>query len=153
MSASISDIQYPHCPVSGRLSDENAARLVAGMVTALVAVSAVTGAWWPIPIVFFDFLWRGLVTTSPSPLSWLSAAILRALKVSPRPSDAAPKVFAARIGLVFSTAIGGFLVVGQARAALVASLMLIAAAGLQAFAGVCVGCRLYDAWRRATDRS
>ena len=55
------------------------------------------------------------------------------LRLSPKPVDAAPQKFAARIGIVFSALSGLLFVAG----------VLVVCATLEAALGYCVGCKVY----------
>ena len=65
------------------------------------------------------------------------------LRLSPKPVDAAPQKFAARIGIVFSALSGLLFVAGVPAAAVVVAGVLVVCATLEAALGCCVGCKVY----------
>ncbi|MCZ7585976.1 MAG: DUF4395 domain-containing protein [Deltaproteobacteria bacterium] len=66
------------------------------------------------------------------------------MKVTDRPIHAAPKLFAAKIGFVFSVAIAVMWYTGAGAAAIAAASLLASFAALEAFAEICVGCWMYS---------
>lgn len=153
MNAVTEHAEYPYCPYVGHPAEENAGRLVAFFTAVLVAVAALTPAHWLAAVAFLDYLWRGLVTTAPSPLTRLSTSILHRLRITPQWTEVAPRLFAERAETALAAAICGFFAVGQMLHASLTATVLVIAASLHAFAGVSVGGGLYEAWRSAKDRA
>jgi hypothetical protein len=125
--------------------DEVSARLVAtGVVVLTVATIALDQPWF-IPFLAYGFLAR--VATGPrlSPLGLLVTRVVRPrLDVEPRLIPGPPKRFAQAMGAAFTlTAAVLALGFGEVGAAYVVLGLLVAAAGLEAFAGFCLGCQVF----------
>ncbi len=125
--------------------DEVSARLVAAGVVVLSAAYVLTG-WTPLVVVLaLGFLARVLTGPTLSPLGQLVTRVVRpALPVEARPTPGPPKRFAQGIGAALSSAavvvVIGFGAVGGAQV-LVA--MVTVAASLEAFVGLCLGCKAF----------
>jgi len=122
--------------------NEISARLVATGVFLMAVTTIVLGVRWMTVVLALGFLAR--VATGPklSPLGLLvTRVIVPRLDVAPRLVPGPPKRFAQSIGLLFTTTAAvltyGF---GLFTAARVVLGLLVIAAALEAFAGVCLGC-------------
>ncbi len=140
------------CSYTGVSVDENAARFTALFTVALVAAAVATGWVWIYAALAVDFALRSRIRGRWSPLAFLARQLLRRLGIAPRITDAGPKAFAAKIGLLFSLGaltlgLFGYPVIGAAVA-----LSLGACAALEAFVGFCVGCLMYSVLVRAGTR-
>lgn len=130
---------FPH-PVN-----EYAARSVAAMVFTLAIVIIVTDIRWLTFVLAYGFLARVLTGPKASLMGQLATRVVapKLLKRS-RAVAGPPKQFAQSVGLVFSIAsiilIYGFGLVGAAYAVLG---VLVLFAGLEAFAGFCMGCFVF----------
>lgn len=125
--------------------DEISARLVAGGVVALSAAYVITG-WTPLVVVLaLGFLARVLTGPTLSPLGQLVTRVVRpALPVDARPMPGPPKRFAQGIGATLSTlAVIVVLGFGAVGAAQVVVAMVTVAASLEAFLGLCLGCKAF----------
>lgn len=131
------------CPISTEKVNENVVRITAFWVVMLTALFIAV----PNPIIplflAFDFYIRAFTKSNYSPLSWMSAGIARSLHLTPVLIDRAPKIFAARIGLLFSILmlalfIGGFPVV-----AIITGSILVLFAFLECGLNFCAGCWVY----------
>jgi hypothetical protein len=131
--------------------NEVAARLVATGVVALgVAILALDAPWLLVPLAY-GFIAR--VASGPrfSPLALLvTKIIVPRVPIAPRPTPGPPKRFAQGIGVAFSTTAAilvlaldlktpGYAVLGA----------LVVAASLEAFAGLCLGCKAFALLMRA----
>jgi hypothetical protein len=126
--------------------NEVAARLVAGGVV-LMATSALAFGWrWMTLVLAYGFVARVLTGPKLSPLGLLVTRVVRPrlTNVAPRPTPGPPKRFAQGIGAVLTvTAAVLALALGQVGAAHVLLGMLVVAAGLEAFLGFCLGCKIF----------
>lgn len=125
--------------------DEVAARLVAAGVVTMGVGFLVTGWVGLLPVLAYGFTARVVSGPRFSPLALLvTRLVVPALGTAPRPVPGPPKRFAQGIGATLTVAASiaalGFGAIGVAQA-LVA--MLVAAAGLEAFLGLCLGCRIF----------
>lgn len=121
--------------------DEVSARLVAGGVVVLATTTLVTGWWWLLAPLLVGFCLR--VANGPrwSPLALLVTRVVRPrLALSPRIVPGPPKRFAQGIGALCSGASTVLALAGALGAAQVVLGLLVAAASLEAFLGVCLGC-------------
>jgi hypothetical protein len=130
---------FPH-PVN-----EYAARSVAAMVFTLALVTIVADIRWLTFALAYGFLARVLTGPKASPMGQIATKLV-APKILKRSRAVAgpPKQFAQGVGLVFSVTalvlIYGFGLVGAAYAVLG---VLALFAGLEAFAGFCMGCFVF----------
>lgn len=128
------------CPINYQQIDNNVVRLNAFWSLGLL----VGGVFWP-PLLWFlllDFALRAF-KTSWSPIARINRKLLDTLQIPITPVDLAAKVFAARMGLVF-TALAVFLQAMQWQQALILFALLFAIPMiLEGVMSYCVGCRIY----------
>ena len=128
--------------------NEYAARITAGLVVLLAAVTLLTGFGWGLAVIAAGFWLRVLFGPRISPLALLSVRVLAPrlgrVKLVPGP----PKRFAQGIGAAMSTAAAILLAAGLAPAAWLLLAVLIVAASLEAFAGFCLGCAIFGLLQR-----
>jgi hypothetical protein len=126
--------------------DEVSARLVAGGVVTLSALAIALDQPWLLLVIAYGFVARALTGPRLSPLGLLVTRVIRPrLAVEPCLVPGPPKRFAQGIGVAFSlTAAVLALGLDQRGAAYVVLGMLVVAAGLEAFLGMCLGCRVFS---------
>ncbi len=130
------------CPIGKDLVDENVSRAVALWVVGLSLAFLVSGNLLIVAFLIFDFAARAFCLKF-SLLAHLNRTILHSiLKLKPKPYNAAPKKFAAKLGLIFSIIMASLPFAPAV--ALTSALFLIFAASLEGFFGVCIGCILYS---------
>lgn len=122
--------------------DEHVVRIVAVAVTALAAVSLHPRFTWISIFLAADFFVRAWVAPRLSPLRWFATRTVGLLKLRPKAVYAPPKVFASRLGSAI-TLLVVVMHLGSSAAATVMTLILIAAAGLEALANFCIACWIY----------
>jgi hypothetical protein len=125
--------------------DEHAARVVALGVVALSVLILATGQHWLLVLLAYGFLARVLTGPRLSLLGLLATrVVVPRLPLAPRLVAGPPKRFAQGIGLAFS-ATAAVLALGLHLdgAADIVLLGLTVAASLEAFAGICLGCRIF----------
>ena len=130
------------CPISKAKVNKAVARLTGAFVVLAVAAYAITDF---LPIILFlaiDFYIRAYTDRQFSPLSYLACQIIKALKSKPVWIDKAPKVFAARVGLIFSVTVT-LLHFASPIAALSVAGILGFFAFLESAFSFCVGCVVY----------
>jgi hypothetical protein len=131
--------------------NEVSARLVATGVV-LMAVSAIAfDLRWLTLVLAYGFLARVLTGPKLSPLGLLVTRVLTPrLPFAPRPVPGPPKRFAQGIGAAFTVTAAvltyGFHAWGAAQVVLG---LLLVAASLEAFVGLCLGCRAFALLMRA----
>ena len=131
--------------------DERAARVVAGGVVTMTSAALVSDQLWLTVPLAYGFAARVLTGPRLSPLGQLATrVVLPRLGGPPRPVSGSPKRLAQGMGLAMSSAalvLGpGLGKRGPARAVLG---VLLGAASLEAFAGICVACKMYPMLARA----
>ena len=128
--------------------NEYAARITAGLVVVLAAVTLLTGWGWGLALIAAGFWLRVLFGPRISPLALLSVKVLAPrlgrAKLVPGP----PKRFAQGMGAAMSTAAALLLAAGLAPAAWILLAVLVLAASLEAFAGFCLGCMIFGLLQR-----
>lgn len=125
--------------------DEVSARLVALGALSLAMLTIVTGAWWLVLPLAYGFIARVAAGPRFSPLGLLVTRVVRPrLRVAPRLVPGPPKRFAQGMGVGFTTSAAvlalGFEQTGAARVVLG---LLVVAASLEAFLGICLGCKVF----------
>ncbi|MDR2567194.1 MAG: DUF4395 domain-containing protein [Bifidobacteriaceae bacterium] len=142
------------CPISGEQRDNTTARIVAGLTfvlaVATVALAWLVPAWIPALVASLlatDFAVRAFAEPKYSPLATLARGLGSAFHAPRKPVDAAPKVFAARLGLGFSVVTAVLLwlspVAPTVPAATVVASILALCAFLESALGFCLGCWVY----------
>lgn len=125
--------------------NELSARLVATGVVSMGLAFMITGSGWVLAPLVYGFAARVLSGPRFSPLGLLvTRAITPAFDNSHKMVPGAPKRFAQGIGLAFTSTAAALFVAGQAGAAQLVVAALVGAASLEAFAGVCLGCIIYN---------
>jgi hypothetical protein len=130
--------------------NEKAARTVALGVVVLTVATLASGWYWLLVPLAYGFWARLLTGPTLSPLGRLAQDVIAPRLGDRRPVAGPPKRFAQGIGAAFSTtALVLGLVLGLHLAADVVLALLLIAAGLEAFAGVCLGCTGFALLMRA----
>jgi hypothetical protein len=91
-----------------------------------------------------DFIIRAFVKPKYSPLATLGRGISSGLRLPKKMVDSAPKVFAARIGVLFTVSTTILYAAGLTLAGTVVLAILIICAVLESALGFCVGCQVYS---------
>ena len=131
------------CPVSTERVDENRVRATAFGVVITMGAFLITGIPWFAVLLAVDFYIRAFTRLKYSPLSWLSHLMIRALGTNPVYIDKAPKVFAARIGLLLSTITSAAALANLPLLAVVTGATLVLFAFLECGLNFCAGCWVY----------
>lgn len=139
------------CPISGSQRDNTIARLIA-LATLLLATTTraliALEHFWPAAILMtlltLDFAIRAFCRPRFSPLATGGRAISMSLGLRKELVDAAPKIFAARIGLLFALVTAIFLFAGFPAAAMVVVTILALCAFLECIFAFCLGCWMYN---------
>ena len=125
--------------------NEVAARFVAGGVVAMAVAALVLDLRWMTLVLAYGFLARVLTGPKLSPLGQLvTRVVVPRSGIASRPVPGPPKRFAQGIGAVFTTAAVvltyGLDQWGAAKGLLAA---MVVAASLEAFLGLCLGCKVF----------
>jgi hypothetical protein len=130
------------CPVSNERVDENRVRTTALGVVVTMGFFLMTGLWIFPALLTLDFFLRAF-TSKPSPLGILGQQMVRIIRPQPVWIDKAPKIFAARIGFLFSvlTLTGSLL--GLPLFSYITAATLVLFAFLECGLNFCMGCWVY----------
>jgi hypothetical protein len=145
----------PECPVDFVSINENKVRIVAAQVFLLSALFLVTG-WAAIPaLLCYDFLMRSFNLGKWSLLGNAAEVAVKTLSIPAKPTDQAPKRFAARIGLAFSSLMLLCSIFQWSTTAVSLAFTLVVFALLESAVGFCAGCYVYSIGRNllATNQS
>ncbi len=132
-----------NCPVSAERINENAARIAAFYVIIITAAALWFNSYIIIMLLAIDFALRAFTQGKASPLKFLSRQTVQLLKIKNKPTDAAPKKFAAGVGMVFCLAIACMQILNYLTAATAIGGVLLFCAVLEGAAGICLGCIVY----------
>lgn len=131
------------CPISYKKIDENVARLNGLFTVLLLVVYLLTSNLLPIAFLVVDFFFRAIEKSAYSPLAILSKSLLKLFGAKTAPINAGPKIFAARVGLLFSVLVLLFALIQLPVVAIVVAVIFGACAFLEAAFNYCVACKLY----------
>ncbi len=130
------------CPVSVEKIDNNIARLTGILTSIMIILFLITQNIWFIVILTLDFLIRSLVKVKYSPLSWISAKLVHYLSLKVKLIGKAQKIFAARIGFLFSFLSSIFYYIDPFSSFIISGILLFFAL-LEGVLDICVGCLIY----------
>ena len=129
--------------------NEKAARTVATGVVAMGLLFAITGWGWVLIPLTYGFWARVLTGPKLSPLGQLATRVVAPALGDPTMVPGPPKRFAQGVGVAFTTAASIlFLTVGSTPARIVIGLLVVAAS-LEAFVGLCLGCQAFGVMMKA----
>ena len=134
---------YSICPISDKRINEHVARLNGLFTFSLITLFILNPNIFVIGFLSIDFYLRSSNLSQYSIIAILSKNILKFLPLEPRPINAGPKIFAARIGLLFSISILVTFLLGFDTASLVIAAILGLCAFLESAFGFCVACEVY----------
>lgn len=130
------------CPVSKEKVNKSVVRITALFIATFVVVYALTGNLYFILGITIDFVIRAFTSAKFSPLSFLAHKTAYLLKIKPQSIDKAPKLFASRVGFLFSVATIALFPINPV-ASVIVSLILMSFALLEAVFDFCMGCVVY----------
>lgn len=131
------------CPVSDKRVNESVVRLTALMIVFLTGLFLIVpNPFIPLYLIF-DFYIRAFTKSKFSPLSWFASQLVIFFKLPKHMIDKAPKIFAARIGLVFSIFMLAFTLFSLTNVAIVIASVLVLFAFLECGINFCAGCWVY----------
>lgn len=139
------------CPITGNQRDNTVVRIVAGFTTVIGAFSIYLAlnnnlptATTIIALLAIDFIIRAFFAPKYSLLASIGRGIVSGLKLESNMVDAGPKIFAARIGVIFTLSATVLLSLNLVFAAAVVLIILLVCATLEALLNFCVGCAVYS---------
>jgi Domain of unknown function (DUF4395) len=124
--------------------NEKAARTVAFVVVLLSVVTLATSWYWLLAVIAYGFVARVLTGPTLSPLGRFAMNVAAPRLGPPKHVPGPPKRFAQGMGAVMTLA-GAVLALGFGQHAIADGLlvMMIVAAGLEAFFAICLGCHIF----------
>jgi hypothetical protein len=134
---------YALCPISEKKINERVARLNAAFTVLLVSGFLITQNVFFIAFLGIDFFLRTAYRSKYSLLAISSKNIVKYFQVKELLINAGPKIFAARIGLIFSSLIVLTYLLNLKVLAFVIAGILGLFSFLEAFLGICVACEIY----------
>lgn len=132
------------CPISSERVNENVIRIVAFQVILLTALAIYFQNGFIAIFLAVDFAIRANSDGKFSLLRQIGISFTKILSIQPKPIPAAPKKFAASLGIVFSILVGVFYVLEFNLVALIIASLLILCAVLESVFSVCIGCHVYS---------
>jgi hypothetical protein len=134
---------YALCPVSDKKINERIARINGVFTVLLLIVFGLTQSIVPIVFLAIDFLIRASDYSKYSLIGISSKSIVRYFGLNEYIINAGPKIFAARLGFIFSSLI----LISSTFNAFLPALALATVLGLFSFLeatfGLCVACEIY----------
>lgn len=134
---------YAFCPISDRLINERVARINAAFTVLFLILFAFIGSPWLLAFMAIDFWLRGSSYSKYSLIGFSSKQIIRFLPVDVKLTNAGPKIFAARVGLLLSTIAFTATILGAVAIAFIIVIILGFFSFLEAAFGFCVACKIY----------
>ena len=134
---------YAACPISNKRIDERVARLNGLFTFLLITLFIFTQLWYIPAFLAFDFLMRSTDLSKYSPMGFVSRSIVKLMSTKKKLVNAGPKTFAARIGLIVSSAIFIFSLISLNITALALATILALFSFLETAFGYCVACKVY----------
>ena len=132
------------CPVSNAKADENVVRTSAILTVLITATAVLVNSYLILFLLAVDFAIRSFFSGIGSPLKILSNHIAGIMNIRNKKFiDAAPKKFAALLGMTFSLLAGLLLLFHLPVAAMITASILIFCAFLEGVYGFCLGCFVY----------
>ncbi|MDE3235424.1 MAG: DUF4395 domain-containing protein [Bacteroidota bacterium] len=132
------------CPVSAIRVNESVVRTVATFIFLLSIASLLKGFSWISIFLLIDFGTRAFTEGNASLLKILAKPTATSLNFPVIMIDAAPKKFAALIGFFFAAVMTIGNAMGWTITVQIFTGTLIICSGLEAFAGICLGCIFYS---------
>ena len=111
-------------------------------MAAMIGLYTYTGAIFLVIVIAIDFFLRAFTSLKHSPFSWLALQVARVFGLPGKEIDKAPKIFAARVGLLFALAMVVLHYI-HSTSSVVIGLALMGFALLESIFNVCVGCLVY----------
>lgn len=135
------------CPISAERVNENVVRIIAAMVVVIASYSVLYLNFYAIIFLTVDFATRAFTSGKLSLLKFIALKIVKGLAIANKPTDLAPKKFAATLGFAFCAIIGLCYLFQFYYAVIALTIVLIVFAILESVFAICVGCYVYSFWQ------
>ena len=134
---------YAVCPVSDKKVDEHVTRVNGIFTVLLLIIFVLTQSIIPVVFLAIDFFFRSSDYSKYSLIVNSSKEIVSYFELKQNFINAGPKIFAARIGLIFNCLIIISFVLNSFLPAYSLTGMLLLFSFLEAAYGICVACEIY----------
>ncbi|OIP84587.1 MAG: hypothetical protein AUK44_02005 [Porphyromonadaceae bacterium CG2_30_38_12] len=141
------------CPISSSKIDENVARFNGALTVILLTVYVLTNNIVPIAFLLIDFILRGAQLAKYSILASVSKFIIDKFHITKKPINSGPKIFAARIGVIFASIILVASILNLQTVAFIFTAIFGLCALLEASINFCVACQVYPFVYKLTYRT
>ena len=131
------------CPISDQRVNERVTRFNALFAIITIVLAFLLNSVLLFVFLMADFFIRGFTSMKFSPISYASYSLNNSLNFPVHMIDKAPKIFAARLGFLMSTVIGGLFIFNLKLASMFVAGLLTFLAGLEFFFAICIGCMIY----------
>jgi len=135
------------CPISTERVNEKVVRIIALLTVIYVSVFLIFPSVVAFIFLGIDFSLRAFNSGKGSFVKIISCKIHALLNMKSKSVDAAPKKFAACLGMIFSISIAILLGFDFQLIAFVLGVMFVLCATMEAAFAICVGCHLYSLLR------
>ena len=140
------------CPISAERVNENVIRMIALMVVLIATYSVLYLNFYAIIFLTLDFATRAFTSGKFSLLKFLALKIANGLSIANKPTDLAPKKFAATLGFIFCAVICMCYLFNLLYVDIALTIVLITSAILESAFAICVGCYVYSIWQSVFKR-
>ena len=130
------------CPISAEKVEENTVRITGLSIAVLIFLSIILPQPYFLGLVIIDYFIRAFTHHTSSPLSWFAKRLVEHFISNRKLIDKAPKIFAARVGFLFSLT-GTLLYLFSPLAGTMVLGILLAFALLESLGNICMGCLMY----------
>lgn len=131
------------CPISTARTNSTVVRIIAVLITIIALVAIVLDNYLITVFLIIDFFSRAFLGGKGSLIKVISLQLSNYFQLKPKLIDAAPKVFAAKIGFAFSVVVFVSQLFQWHLTVFFVGGMLVACAALEGFLGLCLGCYFY----------
>lgn len=132
------------CPISTEKIDSYLSRITIFLNVLLMLAFIVTLHPVYISIVVVDYFIRAFLKNKFSPVRFIAGFMRKVIKVQPKYVDLAPKLFAARLGFIFSFIAFILFITNNNLAAVGVTTFLMMLSILDSVFNFCLGCLVYN---------
>jgi len=132
------------CPISESKVNETVTRINAALTATITITALVFSAPWIFALLAIDFMFRGFFDGRYSLIKYFGQQINKSLNLKPNQINAGSKIFAAKIGMLFSLLIFAFLLADLPFLGTSFAIILAILASLEAILKFCVACHIYS---------
>jgi len=132
------------CPISDQRVNEKVTRLNALFTIGIIVLAHSLNSTFLLVFLMTDFFIRAFTDIKFSPVSFLSHYLSHAVGLQTKLIDKAPKIFAARLGLLLTAVIFALFVLDLKQASVIVSGILVIFAGLEFLFAFCAGCLIFS---------